>query len=103
MLFKENLKIFIQTLTVSIYPKIAQNELNEQLIIKHQKPRPKLQIRSELKPLKAFRTGSTYSTNIYLYWKSALSITTLSSVSGHFKRFQLHNLLSQLTNLANIF
>ena len=87
MLFKENLK----------------NELNEQLIIKHQKSKPKLQIRSELKSLKAFRTGSTYSTNIYLYWEFALPITTLSSVSGHFKRFQLHSLLSQLTNLADIF
>ena len=71
--------------------------------MKHQKPSPKLQTRSELKSLKAFRAGSTYLTNIYLYWEFALPRTTLLSVSGHFKRFQLHNLLSQLTNLANIF
>ena len=41
------MKTLIKTLTVSIYPK-----RNDQLILKHQTPTPKLQTRSELKCLK---------------------------------------------------
>ena len=48
--FKQNIKILIKTLTVSMYPKS---------ILKHQKPTPKLQILNELKCLKALRTDST--------------------------------------------
>ena len=48
--FKENIKIMIITLTVSIYPKST---------LKHQKPAPKLQTPNELKCLKALRTDST--------------------------------------------
>ena len=44
-----------------------------------------------------------YLTNIYLCWKFALPSTTLISNSGHFKRFQLNDLLIQLINLVNIF
>ena len=46
--FEENTKILIKTLTVPIYPenaynKYPNNELNNRLILKHQKPTPKLQ------------------------------------------------------------
>ena len=44
-----------------------------------------------------------YITNIYLCWEFAVPNTTLLSISGHFKRFQLNDPLSQLTNMANIF
>ena len=47
--FKENIKILMKTLTVSIYPKST---------LKHQKPTLKLQTPNELKCLKALRTDS---------------------------------------------
>ena len=98
ILFEENVKILIKTLTVSVCPKITKNELNDQLIIKHQNLAPKLQTCSELKCLKTLRIGS-----LYLSWESALPSTTLLSISVHLKRFQLSDLLSQLINLDNIF
>ena len=48
--FKENIKIVIKTLTVSIYPKST---------LKHQKPTPKLQIPNKLKCLRTLRADST--------------------------------------------
>ena len=47
---KENSKILIKTLTLSIYPKST---------LKHQKPTPNLQTPNELKCLKPLRTDST--------------------------------------------
>ena len=44
-----------------------------------------------------------YSTNIYLCWECALPNSMLLSISRHFKRFQLNDLLSQLSNLATFF
>ena len=52
ILFKENMKILVKTLNVSIYPKTSYNELNDQLIVKNQKPTPKLHTHSELITLK---------------------------------------------------
>ena len=46
------MKILVKTLNVSIYPKTSYNELNDQLIIKNQKPTPKLETHSELITLK---------------------------------------------------
>ena len=46
------MKILVKTLNVSIYPKTSYNELNDQLIIKNQKPTPKLKTHSELITLK---------------------------------------------------
>ena len=54
------MEILIKALTVLIYPKITQNKINDQLIIKHQKPTPKLQTRSELKCLKTLRADSEW-------------------------------------------
>ena len=48
--FKENSKVLIKTLALSIYPKSA---------LKHQKPTPELQTPNESKCLKALRTDST--------------------------------------------
>ena len=42
-------------------------------------------------------------TNIYLYWEFALPTSTLLNILEHFKRFQLNNLLSQVTKLATFF
>ena len=44
-----------------------------------------------------------YLTNIYLCWEFALPTSSLLSISGHFKRFQLSYLPSHLIKLANIF
>ena len=49
IIFKENIKILIKTSTASIY---SQTKMNNQLMIKHQKPTPRLRTRSELKFLK---------------------------------------------------
>ena len=43
------MKTLIKTLTVSIFPKITLNYLNNQLILKRRKPIPKLETRSMLK------------------------------------------------------
>ena len=44
-----------------------------------------------------------YLTNIYLCWEFALPTTTSLSFSGHFKRFQLNDILNKVTNFGNIF
>ena len=58
----------MKTLTVPVYPKITQNELNDQLIIKHRKSAPKLRTCSELKCLKTLRIDSTWMLNKYLFF-----------------------------------
>ena len=44
-----------------------------------------------------------YLTNIYLCWKFTLHTSTLLSISGHFKRFQLNHPPCQLTKFINVF
>ena len=74
--FRENIKILIKTLTVSIYPKSS---------LKQQKPAPKLQTPNKLKCLKLWElTPHKYLTNIYLCWEFVLPFSTLLRISWHF-------------------
>ena len=41
--------------------------------------------------------------NIFFGWELALPTSTLLIISGHFKRFQWNDLISQLTKIVNIF
>ena len=96
LLFKVNTKILIKTLIVLIYPKITQTEINDQPMIKQKKPTPRLQTRSDLKCLKTWKTDSTSILNKYSFMLR-ICITHhfyfALSISCHFKRFRLNNLL----------
>ena len=86
ILFKENMKILTETLTVMIYPKNYLRFTYRSTNIENQKPTPKLQTSHELKCLKTLweLTLHKYLTSIYLCWEFGLPTSTLLSISGHF-------------------
>ena len=96
ILFKENMKILVKTLNVSIYPKTSYNELNDQLIVKNQKPTPKLQTHSELITLKTLWTDCTTILYKYLFLGILNDFNLTIFVVSHstWETFFFHKLLS---------
>ena len=81
------MNILIKTLTMSIYPKITYNQLDDRLISKHRKPAPKLQTPGELKCLKTLMFEVNlhkHLTNIYSCWEFAFLNSTLLKLDPYF-------------------
>ena len=104
VLFKVNIKIFDKNFNCVDLHYNYQKLINNQVILKRQKPTLKLQTRSDLKCWRLWELAlDKYLTNICLCRKFTLHTSTLLIISGHFKRFQLNHPPSQPTNFVNIF